>query len=74
MSLNGDDIVITDIEYRDGEYTLYIDETRTVLPGDDKSIKYLGTFQNIEKEESKRYTGIYLKELTGVEICVVLYK
>ena len=49
MSLNGDDIVITDIEYRDGEYTLYIDETRSVLPGDDKAIKYLGMFRQIIK-------------------------
>ena len=50
-----------------------MDETRSVLPGDDKTIKYLGTFQNMEIRESKRYTGVYLKELTGTEVCVAIY-
>lgn len=72
MSLNGDDIVIIDIEYRAGEYIFYQDQTRTVLPCD-KSIIYLGTFQNMEIRESKRYTGIYLNKLTGTEVCVVIY-
>ena len=73
MTSTGDDIVITDIEYRDKEYILFIDETRAILPGE-KSIKYLGTFQNIEKEENIRFTGVYLRKLTGTEVCVVLYK
>lgn len=70
---NGEEIIIIDIEYRDGEYILYMDETRSVLPGDDKAIKYLGTFQNMEIRESKRYTGVYLNELTGTEVCVAIY-
>ena len=81
MSLNGDNIVITDIEYRDGEYILYIDERRCVLPGD-KTIKYLGVYQNIEKEieledlNSILYgqTRIYLKSLTGTEVLIAMYK
>ena len=81
MGLIGDDIVIIDIEYRDGEYIFYQDQTRCVLPGD-KSILYLGTFQNIEKEIDLKnsdsilygYTRIYLKSLTGIEILVAMYK
>ena len=69
---NGEEIIITDIEYREGEYILYMDETRSVLPGD-KSIIYLGTFQNIEIREDKRNTGLYLRKLTGTEVCVALY-
>ena len=48
----------------------------------DKSILYLGTFQNIEKEIDLEnsdsilygYTRIYLKSLTGIEILVAMYK
>lgn len=50
-----------------------MDEARSVLPGDDKAIKYLGTFQNMEIRESKRYTGVYLNKLTGTEVCVAIY-
>lgn len=81
MILNGDNIVITDIEYRDGEYILYIDETRCVLPGD-KTIKYLGTYQNIREENDLEninsslygYMRIYLESLTGTEVLVAIYK
>ena len=73
MNLNGDDIVIIDIEYRDGEYILCIDQTRGALPGD-KSILYLGTFQDIEKGEIRGHTQILIKKLTGTQVCVAIYK
>lgn len=62
-----------DIEYRDGEYIFYQDQTRSVLPGD-KSILYLGTFQDIEKGEICGQTQILIKKLTGTQVCVAIYK
>lgn len=73
MSLNGEDIVIIDIEYRDGEYIFCQDQTRCVLPCD-KSILYLGTFQDIEKGEVRGHTQILIKKLTGTQVCVAIYK
>lgn len=76
---NSGDIVIFDIQYRDGEYVVCTDQTRVFMGS--KEIIHLGIFQNIEKEEYLEkdsfmygYTRIYLNELTGSEVTVAIYK
>ena len=74
---NKNSITITDIEYRDGDYILYIDNRRKEELSD-KKLSYIGKFQYIEKyqkdDEVQGYTRIYLRNLMNQKVLIALYK
>jgi len=66
-------IIIMDIQYSNNEYIVYQDLTRT--DNVNNTINYLGNYQYIKTRDMfNEYKEIYLENLIGQEITLIIYK